>query len=152
MAVFWSERPLKAVLTPSTTPCQMQPLHSFCHNTIFHQQCTALANESITCASSCFLPLSVRSESLQPSVWQKPLLLQSVSSSNPRSRKVSSFSVVSYCSACDSLARCSFPVWSWATGSHRPQSASASGVHFGYVSVRDHYILQPHMHSPILLW
>lgn len=45
------------------------------------------------------------------------------------------------------LTRCSFPVWSRATGSHRSQSTSASGGHFGSLTVRDHYTVQPHRES-----
>lgn len=69
-----------------------------------------------------------------------------------RRRRAFCICIVSECSTSVALPCSWLPVWSRATGSHRPQSASASGGHFGSLSVRDHRTLQLHMHSPILLW
>lgn len=101
---------------------------------------------------SVFLfPSSFSTLSLRPSLWQKPLLLLSLSCSNTRTQERLFFLHCILMQRIVALTHCSFPVRSRATGSHRPPSTSSSGGHFGSLSVRDHYTLQLHMYFPTII-
>lgn len=99
----------------------------------------------------CLL-LSLCSASLRPALRQKPPLLQPVSSSNTRTQEGLLFLhciLKQHLSCPRSLFIPSAVMGHWQP---QTQSASASGGHFGLLSVRYYCTLQPHMYSPVLLW